>query len=352
MDDGETQALADSLAAMGLLKPDGRFTAINLTGGVSCDVYKVEFPDAPAVVVKRALPKLRVAADWRAPPERSAAEIAWLRLAGRIDPSTAPQIVGEDHAHHMFAMHFLDPKDYPLWKVELAQGRVDVDFAAVTGSKLARIHAETAGRPEIAASFDNAEQFFALRLDAYLLFAAGRHPDIAPKIRAVVDRIAEARIALMQGDISPKNILCGPGRAGTRETKSPVFLDAETACYGDPVFDLAFCINHLLLKCVWHPEHRAKYLASFLALKEAYLKGATWEKPEATGRRAAILLAMLLLARIDGKSPVEYLTGEGDRSFVRETARSFIIKGEESLDEIARVWRTGLDNRAVDEKKN
>ncbi len=75
----------------------------------------------------------------------------------------------------------------------------------------------------------------------------------------------------MQGDISPKNILVGKD--------GPVFLDAETACYGDPVFDLSFCINHLLLKCVWHPEHRAKYLESFLALKDAYLAGVTWEPP-------------------------------------------------------------------------
>ena len=274
MEATEKQALAESLVAMGLLKPGGGFTATNLTGGVSCDVYKVAFPDAPPLVVKRALPKLRVTADWRAPPERSAAEVAWLRLAGRIDPTTAPEIAGEDHAHHMFAMRFLEPKDYPLWKAELRDGRIDVEFAALTGKKLARIHSETAGRPEIAARFDNGEQFFALRLDAYLLFTAGRHPDIAPKIEAVVDGIARARIALMQGDISPKNILVG--KAG------PVFLDAETACYGDPVFDLAFCVNHLLLKCVWHPEHRAKYLDSFTALNNAYLAGVTWEPRAAT----------------------------------------------------------------------
>ena len=32
------------------------------------------------------------------------------------------------------------------------------------------------------------------------------------------------------------------------------------------VFDLAFCINHLLLKCVWHPQYTEQYLASFRAL--------------------------------------------------------------------------------------
>jgi aminoglycoside phosphotransferase (APT) family kinase protein len=337
MDNDEKQALAQSLITMGLLKPGGDFTATNLTGGVSCDVYKVEFPDAPPLVVKRALPQLRVKAEWLAPPERSVAEVSWLKLADRIDPTTAPQIAGEDHAHYMFAMRFLEPKDYPLWKAQLRDGHIDVNFAAVTGTKLARIHSETAGKPEIAAQFDNGEQFFALRLDAYLLFTAGRHPDIAPKIKAVVDGIAKARIALMQGDISPKNILVG--KAG------PVFLDAETACYGDPVFDTAFCINHLLLKCIWHPEHRAKYLESFIALKKAYLDGVTWEPKAQTEKRIAILLAMLLLARIYGKSPVEYITDDTNRAFVRDIARGFIVKGEESLDEIARVWSAKLDSR-------
>ncbi|HEX4270144.1 MAG TPA: phosphotransferase [Rhizomicrobium sp.] len=337
MDNNEKQALAQSLTTMGLLKPGAEFTATNLTGGVSCDVYKVEFPSAPTVVVKRALPQLRVKAEWLAPPERSVAEVSWLRLAGKIDPTTAPEIAGEDHAHYMFAMRFLEPKDYPLWKAELRDGHIDVDFAAVTGRKLARIHAETAGKPDVAAAFDNGEQFFALRLDAYLLFTAGRHPDIAPKIRAVVDGIARARIALMQGDISPKNILVGKS--------GPVFLDAETACYGDPVFDTAFCINHLLLKCVWHPEHRRRYLESFLALKNAYLDGVTWEARAETEKRIAILLAMLLLARIDGKSPVEYITDDASRALVRGIARDLIVREVESLNAIAKQWGQEMDRR-------
>lgn len=318
--------LQQSLTGMGLLPPGGRFTAASLTGGVSCDVWQVQIAGARPLVIKRALPKLRVMADWRASPERAAAEVAWLKLAARIDPTCVPEVVGEDRARHMFAMKFLPPRDYPLWKAELRDGRVDVAFAAATGAKIAMLHAATAGQGDIARQFDNGEQFFALRLDAYLMFTANHHPDIAPKIKTVVDGIAAARIALMQGDISPKNILCGP--PGASREKTPVFLDAETACYGDPVFDLAFCANHLLLKCVWHPEHRAAYLASFAALTQAYLAGVTWEDRNGLEQRAAILLAMLLLARIDGKSPVEYLTSESDRGFVRDAARAFILREE------------------------
>ena len=345
MEDAQ-QILSPSLAAMGLLRPGGRFVATPLAGGVSCDVWKVEIPGGQTLVVKRALPKLRVTADWQASPERAETEVRWLKLAGSIVPGCTPEVVGEDPARHMFAMRFLPPEQYKLWKAELRDGRVDVDFARQTGAIMARLHAATAGRDDIARQFDNGAQFFALRLDAYLLFTASRHPDLAAKIRAVADAIAAARIALMQGDISPKNILMGPpARGAAQNEKTPIFLDAETACYGDPVFDIAFCANHLLLKCVWHPEHRARYLQSFRALTGAWLDGVTWEARGGAEARAAILLGMLLLARIDGKSPVEYLTADTDRDFVRRTARGFILREEKSLAAIAQRWGQALDAR-------
>ena len=323
-----TEELGAALTRMGLLSPGGIFQAASLSGGVSCDVWKVERPGAPPLVVKRALAKLRVAADWRAPPERWAAEVAWLRLAAAIDPTTAPPILGEDSHGRMFAMAFLP--DCPVWKSELAAGHADAGFAAAVGHKLATIHARTANNDAIAQQFDHGAQFHALRLEPYLLFTAGRHSDEAKTIEEIADGIARARIALMQGDISPKNILVGD--------EGPVFLDAETACYGDPVFDLSFCLNHLLLKCVWHPEHRDAYLASFLALRQAYLARVDWEAAGPLEARAARLLAALLLARIDGKSPAEYLTAEADKALVRDRAKTFLKSGEESLEKMVQAW--------------
>ena len=334
MSDPDHDELAAPLARMGLIAAGEFFTTSRLGGGVSCDVWKVERPGTRSLVVKRALAKLRVAADCQAPPERWKAEVAWLKLAHGIDPACAPAIVGEDGETGLFAMPLVPGK---LWKAELAAGRVDVDFAALTGRKLAAIHAATAGRPDIAAQFDNGAQFFALRLDAYLLYTASRHPDVAEDIKRMVQDIALARIALMQGDISPKNILMSQN--------GPVFIDAETACYGDPVFDLAFCINHLLLKCVWHPQYTEQYLASFRALIAAYHAGVTWEDPDALEQRTARLLAMLLLARIDGKSPVEYLTDAKDQSFVRDTAKDFLYGEEESLETMALIWGKRMSAR-------
>src|SRR5579862_3103291 len=186
----DTQDIAEALATMGLGAP-GEVT--RLSGGVSCDVWKVDIAGRGPVVLKRALPKLRVAADWRAPPERAAAEVAWIRLVAGINPRWVPAVLGEDRARHMFTMEFLPPQTHPVWKFEMAAGRVDVGFATEVGAALAAIHAATAGRADVAAAFDNGAQFHALRLEPYLLFTAEKHPFVAGAIRDEVARIAGAR---------------------------------------------------------------------------------------------------------------------------------------------------------------
>jgi len=332
-DPDDCHEIAASLRAMHLIGDGEQFALVRLSGGVSCDVFRIDFPARPALVVKRALARLRVSAEWNAPPERALAEVAWLKLVAGINADWVPSILGEDRARHLFAMEYFSPAEYPLWKGELAAGRSDRDFAATVGGALARIHSATAGNSKIAAAFANDGQFHALRLEPYLLYTAERHPDLAPVIRATVSQIATARIALMQGDISPKNILCGP--------HGPVFLDAETACYGDPAFDLAFCLNHFLLKRVWQPQWSERYAQDFAALSTRYLGNADWEEPVELDRRSARLLPMLFLARVDGKSPVEYLTTEKDKSYVREQARAMIAQPSASLAELARRYFAG-----------
>jgi aminoglycoside phosphotransferase (APT) family kinase protein len=297
---------------------------------VSCDVFAVDIAGR-TVCVKRALDKLRVAADWRAPAERSHAEVAWMKFVAGIDPRWVPEILGEDRARHLFVMSYFAPEEFPVWKSLLAEGTADAAFAARVGDALGRIHAATAGREDIANAFANGVQFHALRIDAYLLHTAERHPDVGATIRALAQGVANARIALMHGDVSPKNILCGP--------EGPVFLDAETCCYGDPAFDLAFCLNHVLLKGVWHPEFAPSYATSFSALKEAYFAKADWEERSGLESRTSGLLAAFLLARIDGKSPVEYITSERDKDFVRTMAKKFLNQSDKTLGGMLMRWR-------------
>lgn len=322
----------DILAALRHMKLVGASEApaiVPLTGGVSSDVYRVDLATGP-ICVKRALPKLRVAAEWLAPIERIHSEVDWFRFAGGAEPGCVPRILAEDKDAHLFAMNYFEPADYPGWKAQLLDGHVDSDFAGKVGHSIAVIHRASAGRADVAAQFAHDEMFMALRIEPYLLYTAKAHPDRAARIEAMARDVAAARIALMHGDVSPKNILVG--------REGPIFLDAETACYGDPAFDLAFCLNHLLLKCVWHPAFKDAYLKSFTALADSYLENVTWEEPADIEARTAALLPALLLARVDGKSPVEYLTAERDRTLVREIAMALFTAKPSTLAPIAATW--------------
>jgi aminoglycoside phosphotransferase (APT) family kinase protein len=318
-----------ALERLRLLAPGESVTASPLTGGVSSDIWRIETPRR-VFAVKRALAKLKVAADWRAPVERSRYEHDWIETARGIVPSAAPELLGYDAEAGLIAMRYYDPSEFKLWKSELRDGRVDPAVAARVGAVLARIHAGTAGQPEIAERFPTDAIFHAIRLEPYLVAAATHHPELAARLHWLVEQTAATKRALVHGDASPKNILIGPD--------GPMFLDAECAWWGDPAFDLAFCLNHLLLKCLWVPAARDALLASFALLAETYLDGVTWEEPEDIEARAAHLLAGLFLARVDGKSPVEYITRERDRDHVRLVARLFLLKPTDSLSEFWRLW--------------
>ncbi|MGH7010623.1 MAG: phosphotransferase family protein, partial [Caulobacteraceae bacterium] len=190
---------------------------------------------------------------------------------------------------------------------------------------LARLHAASAARPELAAVFATDSAFFALRLDAYLLEAGRRNPQVKRRLARLVRTTAATRLALVHGDVSPKNILLGPS--------GPVFLDAETAWWGDPAFDLAFCLNHLLLKHLAVPSASAALAESFREFARTYLSGVDWEPREALEARAAALLPGLLLARVDGKSPVEYLDA-GQQALVRAIALQLLAEAPDRLDAV------------------
>jgi streptomycin 6-kinase len=323
-----------ALERMGLLVPGEAARFIPLSGGVSSDIWKVEI-GARSLCVKRALGKLKVAQDWRAPLERSRYEHAWMTVARAIAPDAAPQALGYDEAAGLIALVWYEPAQYRLWKTELRDGRVDHVIAEAVGSRLAAIHAGTAGRSDIAAAFPTDAIFHAIRLEPYLAATARVHTDLAVPLQALIERTASTRLALVHGDVSPKNILVGPS--------GPMLLDAECAWYGDPAFDVAFCLNHLLLKCVWRRSSTADFIVSFRRLAESYLAQVTWEPRAAIEPRIATLLAGLLLARVDGKSPVEYIVAESDKNVVRHTARRFIATPPASLYEIADAWLRALD---------
>jgi aminoglycoside phosphotransferase (APT) family kinase protein len=328
----ETGDLIESLHRMGLLKvgESARFTP--LTGGVSSDISLVE-AGGRRFCVKRALPRLKVSALWDAPIKRNAAEAAYMRAVARWLPRAVPRVLGEDRKAGWFAMDYLAPEDHRLWKTRLLAGIVEVDFAAAVGRDLAIIHARSAADPSILAAFANDDTFEAIRIEPYLRATGRAHPELAPRFDELAQTTLTTRRALVHGDISPKNILDGPN--------GPVFLDAECAWFGDPAFDLAFCLNHLLLKGAREGADRTRYNAAFAALAAAYLDGVDWESTTEIEARAAALLPALFLARVDGKSPVEYLTHESERAAVRRCATPLILAPPRRLVDVADAWERG-----------
>jgi aminoglycoside phosphotransferase (APT) family kinase protein len=325
--------IMDALRRMGLLAAGGTASGEVLTGGVSSDIWRIDLPSGP-VCVKRALAKLRVAADWQAPVDRNIFEARWMRRANAAVPGAAPALLGQDAASGSLAMQFLSPADHPLWKNQLRDGVADPAFAAAVADRLVRIHATTAADPGVAADFPTDAMFRAIRLEPYLLATARAHPEVAPQLEALVATTQANKRALVHGDVSPKNILAGPD--------GPVFLDAECAWWGDPAFDLAFCLNHMLLKCLWTPCARDGFLACFDAMVVAYRAGVTWEAADAVEVRVAQLLPGLFLARVDGKSPVEYITNEADKDRVRRVARALLIAPPRRLDAVRQAWSREL----------
>ena len=303
-----------------------------LTGGVSSDIWKVSL-STETICVKRALPRLRVAQVWEAPVGRNRYERLWMDTAARLVPGIAPRVLAWDEAG-FFAMEYLEPAAHPLWKAELAAGRADAAFAAQVGRALARIHAGTAKRADIATQFATDESFHAIRLEPYLLATGRAHPALAVRLGELVAITANTKFALVHGDVSPKNILAGPA--------GPILLDAECAWYGDPAFDLAFCLNHLLLKCLWVPAARAGFLACFDAFADTYLSGVDWEPRAGIEARAAALLPGLMLARVDGKSPAEYLTTGQQKETVRRAAIRLLEQPVERLATVRDAWEKEL----------
>jgi Ser/Thr protein kinase RdoA (MazF antagonist) len=227
-------------------------------------------------------------------------------------------------------MEWLEPARYPVWKAQLAAGILNPGTAGAVGDVLGRIHAATADRPDVAQRFPTDDVFHAIRFEPYLVATGRAHPDLAGRLGALVTTTAATKRALVHGDFSPKNLLAGAG--------GPVILDAECAWYGDPAFDLAFVLNHLLLKGVWKPRWRGGYLHLYGVLVEAYRQHVAWEPWPALEERTAALLPGLLLGRVDGKSPAEYLTTEDDKAHVRAFARARLAAPATSLAAIAVDW--------------
>jgi aminoglycoside phosphotransferase (APT) family kinase protein len=315
-----------------LRRPDAKLTP--LTDGVSSEIYRVD-DGGDSFVVKRALAKLKVKEHWTADVCRNHYEQLFIEYVARFLPQAVPSLRPAPKDRGYFAMELLGP-EFTNWKQRLLRGEARVEDALQAATILGRIHAHSAADSETERQFDTTANFIQLRIDPYLLTTGLRHPDLRPLFEEEAKRLASTRQCLVHGDFSPKNLMLSPSRM--------VLLDCEVAWYGDPAFDLAFLLTHLHLKALYHAPREIGLRKMCQAFWQRYVEetGGVIDS-QALEPRVARLLLMLMLARIDGKSPVEYLRSQQQADWVRQFARSGILAAISSLSEISDRWFTKIN---------
>ena len=317
----DAHTASDYLRDSGRVPPDVSVRVRELAGGVSNIVLRVDITGQEPYVIKQCREKLRVAMEWHARLDRIWTESATLGVLQAILPEgTVPELLFEDRPNYLFAMTCA-PDDSATWKTHLMAGQIDPGIAAQLGTILGTIHAEAPKHPALRGTLADTTLFDELRVDPYYRTTARRHPDLAPrfdKLIADMNRPDQER-TLVLGDFSPKNILV--------HANGLILLDFECAHAGDPAFDLGFFLTHLLLKAIHAHQKSPTQAEAFLDLPSVFWKNYLDRRELAEAERDDLVhrgirhTAACCLARVDGKSPVEYLNTQGQdlaRSFARQ----------------------------------
>lgn len=284
---------------------------ISLPGGISCEVAIVREDDGREIVVKQALPRLKVVADWRSDPARSSVEVEALRVIRELlGPQSAPEVLWEDAPNHRFAMQRVDPR-FRNWRDELNRRHVDLVTAQAVGELLGQLHSRSALRTDLAHRFANRDFFEQLRIEPFLKRIEQRNPHLTGPIEEVIASLRSPGRVLVHGDFSPKNMLVDGSQV--------VILDCEPAHWGNPRFDLAFCLMHLILDGLHKPPAQpfAAAAVRFLDEYSRFMSASIFD---------ALLVRMtgcLVLARLEGDSPIDYLR-ELDVPAVKRAAMELI----------------------------
>jgi 5-methylthioribose kinase len=344
---------ADYLRRSGHIAHDESVAVQELPGGVSNVVLRVcrSSDKSEGFILKQARPQLRVPEAWYCSVERNICELGAMRICQRVLSEqtetahprvTTPRVLFEDRKNYLFAMTAA-PHDHTTWKNLLLAGRADLQIAAACGSLLAAIHCGTWNDPQVAQVLGEPRFFDDLRIDPYYRQIARIHSGLAPRIDQLIQSLGQNRYCLVHGDFSPKNLLVS--------STGLMLVDFEVGHFGDPAFDLGFFLSHLILKAFYHQPSHEPFLALTDAFWHAYRQKMedvlSPDEDEALMARAIVNFAACSLARIDGKSKVEYLTDSNRASAVRSLATRMLEDSPEDWAAVLRLIRIHLDRSAV-----
>ena len=303
------------------LNPDKvALSAVELSGGVSSSVVAATGPGV-AILLKQALPRLRVSENWEASVDRTETEARALGLLGELTPAAVPRLLAHDPDDHVVAMELL-PSDALNWQVEIAEGRPHTELGRRAGATLGTWHLETRGARDVAQAFDRLDHFETLRLAPFHETVADRLPETAAAVRRCIRELRTRRECLVDGDYAPKNMLTTPdGRLWV--------CDLEVAHYGNPIFDVAFFLSFIVLSAVQWPS-LARELRS---LAEDFLTAygdASGGAVDCGVETVTAHTACLVLARTDGVSPASFLD-DSSRPHARAVGLTLLARPERGL---------------------
>jgi 5-methylthioribose kinase len=302
------------LSQRGLLTGDA--TVETLTGGVSCIVLAVSNADVD-LVVKQALPELKTKAKWVADQRRAIVEADAMQVYYSITPDSVPELLDCDPTEFTLTMSRL-PRSCTNWKIDMLEGRIYPEMGAKLGKILAAWHNAAAVSDEIKAKFLEGSLFEQLRVAPFYRAVMDKNPDLQPVISDLIVEITTVKSTLVHGDFSPKNIMA-------TQDHCPIVLDFEVAHIGNPVFDLAFLLAHLLCKIVYATQVDQKQALVDTATQflNTYRQNTRLIVAESLSHH----IALIALARVEGVSPVNYLDGPAQQRLVALTKSALLDSG-------------------------
>jgi len=339
LDIEQSDALLAYLRRTGRIGTDERVITTNLAGGVSNRTVLIERPTGEAWVLKQGLAKLRVSVDWVSSPSRIHQEALGMRWLERLaPPGTITPLIFEDPDVHVLAMAAV-PQPHENWKTLLLAGRLEMDPVEQFARLLATIHLNAfACREQVAVIFDDCSFFESLRIEPYYRYTATQVPPSSPFLDALIGDTRACRLTLVHGDYSPKNILVCRGKL--------ILLDHEVIHFGDPAFDLGFSLTHLLSKA-HHVQHcRAAFAAAanhYWHVYQQQVSAVSWGA--ALEERAIRHTLACLLARVAGRSPLEYLSRD-ERLHQRDSVLALLADIPRTLPDLIHQFTERLNSYA------
>jgi 5-methylthioribose kinase len=309
--------------------PPGPVCVELLGGGVSNIVLRIESPEH-SFVLKQSRPQLRTRDAWFSDLERIYREQEVMQVLQPLLPAgVVPKVLFADRANFVFAMSAA-PTTAVVWKQQLLAGVIDPHLGRLAGTVLGRLHEATARQPQLVEPFRDHQVFIQLRADPFYQRVKERRPEVANEVGAIIAAMLACKEAICHGDYTPKNMLVH----GDEFT----LVDYETACLGDPTMDIGLFLCHLVLKALHRPAQREEYFELMRQFWQGYAGAVSWRSVSELEERGIRHLAVCLLARVDGTSPVDYLPAESQREAVRRLGRALLREDIARWNAVVPVW--------------